>query len=203
MHEEFLKYLKVYQPGEILIKEGDTETDFFCLLQGKVSITKGSVDDPDGRVNIGEISEKGIYFGEMSALLEEERSASITAQDEQVKVLKFPGDMLPQMVLKQPKLGLKILTALCERLKGTTVRHKDIALQRNEIRDDATSQFLYARQQFQKVFIMLSAVQSQLHHPQLKALIEYMSLDKLQGERRLRLSEDFFDDIPEELVDPV
>lgn len=203
MHQEFIKYLKAYKANDTLIEEGQCDTEFYCLLQGGVGIWKGDAEKPQQRVKIGEITEKGTYFGEMSALLEESRTASIIAMDDGVKVLKFPGEMLPQMILKQPKLGLKICTALANRLKGTTLKQKDIALQRNEIRDDATSQFLYARRQFQKVFIMLSAIQSQIQNPNVKILIEYMSLDKLQGRRKLRIDDEFLEDIPQQLVDPV
>lgn len=201
-HKEFLKYVKTYRPDEPLVVEGESDTDFFCLLQGTVGIWKGDPNAEDERVKIGDISEKGAYFGEMSCLLEEARTASIVAVDH-VKALKFPGSMLEEMMLKQPKLGIKICTALANRLKGTTANQKNIVIQRNELREDATSQFLYARNQFQKVFIILSAIQAQLNHPNLKALIEYMSHDKLQGHRKLRVSSDFFDDIPQQLVEPV
>lgn len=205
MHQEFIKYLKAYKADEVIIEEGSNDTDFFCLLQGSVGIWKGNDNENAAKrqVKIGEITEKGTYFGEMSTLLEETRTASIIAIDGMVKVLKFPGEMLPQMILKQPKLGLKICTALADRLKGTTLKQKDIALQRNEIRDDATSQFLYARRQFQRVFIMLSAIQMQMQNPNLKALIEYMSHDKLQGRRKLRIDDEFLEEIPSTLVDPV
>lgn len=206
MYEEFIKYLKVYKPNEILIKEGEDgeDADFFCLLQGTVGIWKGQLEDKSKAVKIGEISERGTYFGEMSALLEEDRTATIRALDEPVKVLKFPGEMLSQMILKQPSLGLKVCTALADRLRGTTDQQHDTAVQRNEIRDDATSQFLHAKEAFQKVFVMLTTIQTQLQHPNLKACLEFMSTDKLlQGGRKIHMDEEFLADLPPQLVDSV
>lgn len=204
MHDEFNKYVKTYKPNAFLVKEGDEDTSFYCLLEGKVGIWKGNPSDRDALVKIGELGEKGTYFGEMSVLLDEPRTASILAMEEPVKALCFPGDMLSAMMLKQPKLGLKICTALANRLRGATRRQQEVAQERNEIRDDATSQFLYARQQFQKVFVMLTTIQTRIQNQDLKAVIEYMSRDKLlQGGKKIRVNEDFLEDIPTQLYDSV
>ncbi len=204
MYQEFIKYLQVYEPSQPLIKEGEEDTDFFCLLQGGVGIWKSGGEDSDGDIRIGEIREKGTYFGEMSGLLQEERSASIRALEEPVKVLKFPGEMLSQMMVKQPKLGLKVCTALANRLKGTTNKQQEVSIERNEIRDDATNQFLHAKEAFQKVFVMLTTIQKQLQNPNLKMVVEYMMHDKLlQGGRKIRINEEFLEDVPEALIDPI
>lgn len=202
MHEEFIKYLKGYKANQFIIREGEEDEDFFCLLKGKVGIWKGPPGDPDQLIKIGEISEKGSYFGEMSTLLNEIRTASIVAVDD-VKVLKFPGEMLPNMIMKQPKLGLKLCIALANRLKGSTNKQQDIAQQRNEIRLDATNQTLYAKDHYQKLFVLLTAIQAQLQHPQLKSVVEFMSHDKLLQGKALRIDNDFFKDVPECLIDPV
>lgn len=200
-HSDFIKYLKVYKNQAPLIKEGEEDQDFFCLLQGKVGVWKGDLDDKESLVKVGELEEKGGYFGEMSFLLQEPRTASILAEDN-VKVLKFPGEMLPKMVMKQPKLGLKICTALADRLKGTTKKQQDIAQQRNVLRSDATNQLLHAKEIFQKMFFILGAIQAQFQNPFLKAALEYMSHDKLlQGGRKIRVDEKFLLDLPTRLVD--
>jgi CRP-like cAMP-binding protein len=198
---DFIKYLKVYKSHDALIVEGEDDKDFYCLLQGKVGVWKGDLADRESLVKVGEIGEKGAYFGEMSYLLQEPRTASILAEDT-VKVLKFPGDMLPQMVMKQPKLGLKICTALADRLKGTTIKQQDIAQQRNILRSDATNQLLHAKEVFQKMFFILNAIQNQFQNPFLKAALEYMSQDKLlHGGRKIRVDDKFLHDLPTRLVD--
>jgi CRP/FNR family transcriptional regulator len=199
--QDFIKYLKVYKPQEVLIAEGGDEQDFFCLLQGAIGIWKGDIEDRESLVKIGELAEKGTYFGEMSYLLQEPRTASIMAEGN-VKVLKFPGEMLPDMVMKQPKLGLKICTALADRLKGTTMKQQDIAKQRNVLRTDATNQLLHAKEAYQKMFVILSAIQTQFQNPFLKSAMEYMAQDKLlQGGRKMRMDDKFYRDLPPRLVD--
>lgn len=204
MYEEFVKYLKSYKPRELIIKEGSQDTEFYCLLQGSVGIWKGG--DPDsgeGMIKVGEISEKGSYFGEMSSLIQEERSASIISND-QVKVLRFPGSMLSSMMLKQPKLALKLCQALADRLQGTTTQHQSAAQERNEMRADATTQLLDTKLAFQKLFVMLSALQAQLQNPNLKGVVEWMTQNKLiQGGRKIRIDEEFLADIPEVIIDQV
>lgn len=203
MHDEYIKYLKIYNPEDALVDEGNEDQDFFCLLSGSIGIWKGDKKNKAKRVKVGEINEPGTYFGEMSCLLGEPRTASIVAVDK-VKALKFPGSMLPQMILKQPKLGLKVCTDLAERLKGTTNKQQNVMMERNEIRNDATEQFLHGKASFQKLFIMLTALQTQIQHPLLKTIIEFMSRDTLlQGGRKIHFDAGFFADVPEPLVEAI
>jgi len=203
MHEEFIKYLKSYKENQFLIKEGGNDTDFYCLLQGKIGIWKGDPEDRDNLVKLGEIEKKGTYFGEMSTLLEETRTASVIALTD-VKVFKFPGEMMSQIILQQPSLGLKLCTALAERLRGSTNKQQDIALQRNEIRDDATQQFLHAKESYQRLFIMISATEFQLRNPLVKAIVEHMSRDNLfRGGRRIRIDKEALEEMPECIAEVV
>lgn len=203
MHEEFIKYLKSYKANQVIIEEGEKNEDFFCLLKGTVEIWKEDEEENGQRVKVGELTEKGTYFGEMSSLLGEIRSASILSK-EAVKVLQFPGEMLPQMIVNQPKLGLKLCTTLANRLKGTTEQQRDIAKHRNELREDATTQTLHAKEQYQKLFVMLTALQTKMQNPDLKSIIEYMSHDKLlQGGKKVRINQAFLADVPETLIEPI
>jgi CRP-like cAMP-binding protein len=203
MHQEFIKYIKSYKAGDTIVTEGEAGNAFYCLMQGKVGIWKGPTDDPDKQIRIGELSSKGAYFGEMSVLLHEPRSATIKCL-EPVKVLEFPSEMLPELICQQPKLGLKLCTALADRLRGTTESNKDISEHRNELREDATSQALHARDQYRKIFVMLTSIQTQLQHPHVKSVIEYMATDKLlKGGKRQRFTESFLADIPESLQEAV
>lgn len=199
--KEFIKYLKVYPANAFLIKEGNDDNDFFCLLHGEVGIWKGDPAEPDKMVRVGGFKDKGIYFGEMGYLLQETRTASIVSET-QVKVLKFPGEMLPQLIMKQPKLALKISTNLANRLKGTTAQQQNVTLQRNELRSDATDQLFHAKEVFQKIFMILTAVQAQFQNPLIKMVIEYMQKDKLlRGGRRMSVNEEFLRDLPPRLSD--
>jgi len=201
MSNELEKFVKNYQPKDFIIKESANEDDFFCLIEGSVSIWKGDINDPSNMVKVGSFDTKGAYFGEMGWLLKEKRTASIIA-DTLTQVLKFPGNMLPLMIQKHPKLGLKICTALADRLKGTTEKNEEVATQRNELRSDGVQDLLHAKEIFQKVFMLLTAIQSQFQNPLLKSAIDFMGQDRLlKGGKKLRLDEDFLQEVPDKLAD--
>jgi CRP-like cAMP-binding protein len=192
------QYLKTYQSRSEIIAEGEDSQDFFCLLEGKVEIWKEK--DDKKKIKIGEIEKKGSYFGEISYLLQEPRTASIIAEGE-VKVLKFSGNMLPELILKQPNLGLKLCMTMAERLKGTTISQKDVATQRDELREDSTEQFFNLSSLFQKVFIMLSSIQLHLNNEHIKSILTFMTQQKiLRSGREVTINKEFIEDIPDELI---
>ena len=61
--------LEKYEDGDVIIREGNSDNDFYELIQGSVIVVKGGK-------KIAEISQPGAYFGEMSAISGESRSAS-------------------------------------------------------------------------------------------------------------------------------
>ncbi len=203
MSEDLSKYLKSYEKGAFIITEGMEDTDFYCLVQGTLSIWKGVNEDKSEDfkfVKLGEIKEKGSYFGEMSYFLKEPRSATVKCSTD-VKVLKFPGHMLPDLMTKQPKLSVQLCSSLSERLKNSSNRSHDEALDKMTMRTDAADQGLYAKESFQKVFMMLSAIQVQFQHPLLKLVIEYMSKNRLlHGGRKIALTEESLQGYPLPLV---
>lgn len=97
-----------FEDGDLIIKEGNTDKNFYQLLQGHLVITKS------GRI-VGEISQPGEYFGEMSALLDQPRTATIRSKGKSV-VKVFPGDKLKQTIENYPEIALKIIRSLISRL---------------------------------------------------------------------------------------
>lgn len=69
-----------FQPGEIIIKEGDSGTSFFLLESGEADAYKG---EPSNKVKH---YKKGDYFGELALLNDTPRAASVVATTE-VKVV--------------------------------------------------------------------------------------------------------------------
>lgn len=207
MTNDLAKYLESYKKDQEIIVEGDQDSEFYCLVQGTLSIWKGAEDFVEGEedgepklINLGKIDEKGSYFGEMSYFLKEPRSATVRC-DTDVKVLKFPGAMLPDLMTTQPELSVKLCKSLAERLKvSSTLTHHE-ALGKMTMRTDAADQGLYAKESFQKVFMMLSSIQVQFQHPLLKLVIEYMSKNRLlHGGRKIILSHDALQSFPLPLV---
>jgi type IV pilus assembly protein PilB len=96
------------QDGEIIIREGNTDLDFYKLVRGALAVVK------DGK-KIAEIAQPGDFFGEMAAISGEPRSASIVASGKAV-VKRFPGEKLHEVIEKYPDVAKHLFQLLVGRL---------------------------------------------------------------------------------------
>ncbi|MEW6428532.1 MAG: type IV-A pilus assembly ATPase PilB [Thermodesulfobacteriota bacterium] len=97
-----------YEDGDVIIRQGNTDKDFFKLVRGAVMVVK------DGK-KIAEITEPEEMFGEMSAISGEARNASIVSRGRSV-VKRFPGDKLPELIQKYPEVASHLFRSLVDRL---------------------------------------------------------------------------------------
>ncbi|MBC8440466.1 MAG: type IV-A pilus assembly ATPase PilB [Deltaproteobacteria bacterium] len=100
-----------YEDKDVIIREGNTDIDFFKLLQGGLYVVKGGK-------KIAEIVQPGDYFGEMSAITGEPRSASILSKGRS-QVKRFPGDKLSEVIEKYPDVAKHLFGVLAARLSKT------------------------------------------------------------------------------------
>ncbi|WP_300464190.1 type IV-A pilus assembly ATPase PilB [Desulfobacula sp.] len=103
-----------YEDKDVIIREGNTDIDFFKLVQGGLYVVKGGK-------KIAEIVQPGDYFGEMSAITGEPRSASIISKGRSM-VKRFPGDKLFEVIEKYPEVSKHLFGILAARL-DTTNKH--------------------------------------------------------------------------------
>jgi type IV pilus assembly protein PilB len=94
--------------GEFIIREGNTDVDFYKLVRGALAVVK------DGK-KIAEITQPGDFFGEMAAISGEPRSASIMASGKAV-VKRFPGEKLHEVIEKYPDVAKHLFQILVSRL---------------------------------------------------------------------------------------
>ncbi len=106
------KYGRTYQPGDVLIEEGDASQNAFFLYAGSAAAYK-SVNGGERR--LGALGE-GQLFGEMAYLLKEKRTATVRAETE-VVALVLPPDMLEQLMRHSAPLSRRIIDTLCQRLE--------------------------------------------------------------------------------------
>jgi len=97
-----------YEEGDVIVREGNKDFDFFKLVQGALYVVK------QGK-KIGEIIQPGEFFGEMSALSNEPRSATIISKGRSV-VKRFPGDKLSEIIEKYPDVSKHLFETLASRL---------------------------------------------------------------------------------------
>ena len=101
--------IEEYQDGDFIIRQNNVDKDFFKLVNGSLNVVR------DGK-KIAEITEPGEYFGEMSAISGEPRSATIMA-DGRCKIKRFPGDKLMEVIEKYPEVGKHLFKTLVGRLE--------------------------------------------------------------------------------------
>ncbi len=105
---------ETYEDKDVIIREGNTDIDFFKLIQGGMYVVKGGK-------KIAEIVQPGDYFGEMSAITGEPRSASIISKGRS-KIKRFPGNKLLEIIEKYPDVARHLFGVLAARLDGTDKR---------------------------------------------------------------------------------
>jgi len=113
--------LERYENKDVIIKEGNIDLDFFELVTGGLYVVK------DGK-KIAEIVQPGDYFGEMSAITGEPRSASIISKGRSA-VKRFPGEKLTEVIEKYPDVAKHIFRVLVKRLDSTDKRLVNILKQ--------------------------------------------------------------------------
>ena len=97
-----------YNDREMIIREGNRDTDFFKLIQGSLIVVKGGK-------KIAQIVQPGEYFGEIAAITGEPRTASILSNKRSV-VKRFPGDKLEEVIEKYPDVAKHLFEVLGTRL---------------------------------------------------------------------------------------
>ena len=100
-----------YEDGDMIIREGNNDIDFFKLIRGSLNVIKGGK-------KIAELTEPGEYFGEMASITGEERTASIVAQG-RTSVKRYPGDKIEEIIEKYPDVSRHIFKTITTRLRAS------------------------------------------------------------------------------------
>lgn len=103
-----------FEDGDLIINEGNTDKNFYQLIQGQLMISKNNTI-------VGEITQPGEYFGEMSALTGEPRAATVRSKGKSI-VKVFPGEKLKETIENYPDIALRIINSLVRRINETDKR---------------------------------------------------------------------------------
>ncbi len=116
---------RFYQEGEVIIEEGTSGNDIFMLLESE----NGLLVTRKGK-EVGHITRPGEYFGEMSGLLREKRTATVRALGKSL-VQRFPGEDLEATLMAYPRLAKLIIDILASRLAKANERITSLAERKN------------------------------------------------------------------------
>ncbi|MDX8380987.1 MAG: Crp/Fnr family transcriptional regulator [Ghiorsea sp.] len=100
----------------VVLQEGEDGGSLFIIMQGSVKI---SYYAPDGREIVLSILEEGAYFGEMSLMDKQPRSATVSTLPDS-KLAQIRRIDFERLLLKQPKVAIKLLAETVSRLRRTS-----------------------------------------------------------------------------------
>jgi type IV pilus assembly protein PilB len=100
-----------YEDGDVIIREGNKDIDFFKLIRGGLTVIKGGK-------KIAELTEPGEFFGEMAAITGEQRTASIISQGRST-VKRYPGNKIDEVIEKYPDVSRHLFRTMTKRLQKT------------------------------------------------------------------------------------
>ena len=121
---------RVYDKGQMILLEESMGETFFIITQGAVKVTRLSAD---GREVILAILGESDFFGEMSLLDGEGRSANIVA-NEDAKVLTLSRNDFLDCLESYPKIAIALLEELATRLRKSDQQIESLSLSDSEHR---------------------------------------------------------------------
>ena len=113
MSGQIMSIKRTYHTGENIIKHGDTGNEAYVIIEGEVEVYKQFA----GKKTVFTRLHAGDVFGEMAAITDTFRSASIIALKETICLIITP-ETLTEQLKKMPPWLEKIVTALSNRLRS-------------------------------------------------------------------------------------
>jgi CRP-like cAMP-binding protein len=110
--------IRAYQPGELIVREGDTATGCFIIASGQVEVVKGEAGaHPTVLTTLG----AGEFFGEMAVIDDHPRSASVWALEATECVAIGRAEFL-ETLQRRPQIAVQMLPVLVRRLRLADAR---------------------------------------------------------------------------------
>ena len=103
---------KLYNDGEVIIKQGDSGNCMYVIQSGEVEVIR----DNNGKEVRLAIRKEGDFFGEMALFSRELRSATIRALGE-ARILTVDRKNLLNSIQKDPSLAFRIIETLSKRIR--------------------------------------------------------------------------------------
>ncbi|MCD6570049.1 MAG: cyclic nucleotide-binding domain-containing protein [Deltaproteobacteria bacterium] len=104
--------------GDVIIEEGTYGTEIYKLHQ-----TEGGLEVLKNGIRIGKITKPGEYFGEMSFILNEPRTATVRSIGKSViEIIPAQEGEFESLIYENPEIAHKIITTLAQRLRQANLR---------------------------------------------------------------------------------
>ena len=116
---------KTFSPNSPIIMTQDEENSLYVISQGRVAV---KTVDATMREKVLAYLEPGDFFGEMSAIDSEPRSADVVTCNEEVEVLMFPQKDFLELLQNYPSVHLALSREFCRRLRLVNHRLSSVSL---------------------------------------------------------------------------
>lgn len=113
---------RTYQPGQVVVNEGQIGMGLYCIQSGSVKITKRSANEEREIRSMG----AGESFGEISLLDDKTRSATVTAVEPTTAVLLDKSQFIAELKT-YPEIALSILPVLVGWLRDADAKIADLS----------------------------------------------------------------------------
>jgi len=107
---------RVYEPGAVIVKQGDPGVGFFLIVDGRVEVSQDGHHTRD----MG----PGEFFGELALLEERVRTATVTAK-ERTRCLQLVRWDFRALIKEHPEMAVKVLEVVVQRLREHPVQEHD------------------------------------------------------------------------------
>jgi CRP/FNR family cyclic AMP-dependent transcriptional regulator len=115
--------LRVYEKGELIVKQGEVADSFYILAAGQVKVFISK----DGKEVIVGTLVAGEFFGEVSLFDQEPRSASVEAL-ERCYVQQLSYKSLQKVLDRSPHIAKKMMQGMTQRLRHADRQISTLAL---------------------------------------------------------------------------
>ncbi|HKK51742.1 MAG TPA: Crp/Fnr family transcriptional regulator [Myxococcota bacterium] len=104
-------FQRSFADGALIFDEGDEGVDLYVIQSGQVEISRGRHDESRIVARLG----PGEFFGEMSVVLGEARTARAVAVGP-TELLELDGETLESMCVERPEIAIRMIQRLAVRL---------------------------------------------------------------------------------------
>ena len=103
-----------YQPGQVIVREGQNPHGFFIIVSGKVEVVKGADSE---NPNVLRIMQAGEFFGTAALIERKPRTATVSAIEDTECVSLWRVDFRAEL-RENPVIAVNMLSSLLRRLNA-------------------------------------------------------------------------------------